>query len=201
MIKRNLLVIGLAVALSACGFQLRGTGTTKIALTDISLTARDAYGYTIKELTRSLEQSGVKVHAGAPYQLNLVNEAETQRATSYASTSRTSDYELTTKVDYQLIGHEKRVLLQDSAEVNGEITHDGSNLAGSQSATDQVRGEMRRQLVQNLMLRLQQMTPARLDELQAKADARAMAEQDAADEAKRIEDATPQQSPLEVPAK
>ena len=27
MIKRNLLVMGLAVLLSACGFQLRGTGT------------------------------------------------------------------------------------------------------------------------------------------------------------------------------
>lgn len=201
MIKRNLLVIGLAVALSACGFQLRGTGTTKIALTDISLTARDAYGYTVKELTRTLEQSGVKVHPGAAYQLDLVNESESQRTTSYTSSARSAEYELTTKVDYQLVGHEKRVLLNDSVEVNSTITHDGSNLAGSQSASDQVRSEMRRQLVQNLMLRLQQMTPQRLDELQQKADARAQAEQDAADEAKRIEDATPQQSPLEVPAK
>jgi len=32
MIKRNLLVMGLAVLLSACGFQLRGTGTTELAI-------------------------------------------------------------------------------------------------------------------------------------------------------------------------
>ena len=30
MIKRNLLVMGLAVLLSACGFQLRGTGTNEL---------------------------------------------------------------------------------------------------------------------------------------------------------------------------
>jgi len=32
MIKRNLLVMGLAVLLSACGFQLRGTGTNELSL-------------------------------------------------------------------------------------------------------------------------------------------------------------------------
>ena len=32
MIKRNLLVIGLAVMLSACGFQLRGTGTNELSI-------------------------------------------------------------------------------------------------------------------------------------------------------------------------
>ncbi len=201
MIKRNLLVIGLAVALSACGFQLRGTGSTKIALTDLSVTARDAYGQTVKELSRSLEQSGVKVHQGAAYGLYLANEEESQRTTSYTSSARSAEYELTTKVDFQITGHEKRVLLDDSVEVNSSITHDGSNLAGSQSASDQVRGEMRRQLVQSLLLRLQQMTPERLEELQVKADARAKAEQDALDAAKALEDATPQQSPIEVPSK
>lgn len=201
MIKRNLLVIGLAVVLSACGFQLRGTGTTKMALTDLNVTARDAYGETAKQLRTTLEQSGVNVHPGAAYVLDLANESESQRTTSYSGSARSAEYELTTKIDYQLIGHEKRVLLNDSVEVNSTVTHDGSNLMGSQSATDQVRGEMRRQIVQSLMLRLQQMTPQRLDELQQKADARAKAEQDALDAAKRIEDATPQQSPLEVPSK
>jgi LPS-assembly lipoprotein len=201
MIKRNLLVIGLAVVLSACGFQLRGTGTTKMALTDLNVTARDAYGETAKQLRTTLQQSGVNVHAGAAYVLDLANESESQRTTSYSGSARSAEYELTTKIDYQLIGHEKRVLLNDSVEVNSTVTHDGSNLMGSQSASDQVRGEMRRQIVQSLMLRLQQMTPQRLDELQQKADARAKAEQDALDAAKRIEDATPQQSPLEIPSK
>lgn len=50
------------------------------------------------------------------------------------------------------------------------------------------------------MVRLQQLTPARLDDLQRKADERAQAEARALQEAQRIQDETPQQSPLEIPA-
>ena len=42
MMKRNLVVIGLAVLLSACGFQLRGTGSAEFAVKEIDLQARYA---------------------------------------------------------------------------------------------------------------------------------------------------------------
>jgi LPS-assembly lipoprotein len=51
------------------------------------------------------------------------------------------------------------------------------------------------------MAQLQQLTPAQLDELQAKADAVAKAEADALEAAQRIRDETPQQSPIEIPSR
>ena len=69
--KRNLVVIGLAVLLSACGFQLRGTGSGEFAVKEIDLQARNAYSDTAKQLRQLLENSGVKVHNGAPYRLFL----------------------------------------------------------------------------------------------------------------------------------
>ena len=48
MIKRNLLVMGLAVLLSACGFQLRGTGTNQLTITELDVSARNAYGDTVR---------------------------------------------------------------------------------------------------------------------------------------------------------
>jgi len=48
-------------------------------------------------------------------------------------------------------------------------------------------------------VRLQQLTPAQLDELQQKADQRAQAEAAALEAARRQQAETPQQSPLEVP--
>ncbi|EGH27882.1 rare lipoprotein B, partial [Pseudomonas syringae pv. japonica str. M301072] len=54
MIKRNLLVMGLAVLFSACGFQLRGTGTTELAIKELDVSARNAYGETVTQLTRLL---------------------------------------------------------------------------------------------------------------------------------------------------
>lgn len=200
MIKRNLLVMGLAVLLSACGFQLRGTGTNELSLKELDLGARNQYGPTVMQLRRTLESSGVKVYAGAPYKLVLTNEQETQRAATYNGGSRSAEYELTIVLNYALEGQNDTPLLEDKLQVQKYYIHDGNNINGSDQEANQVREEMRRDLVQGMMARLQQLTPEHLDELQRKANERAEAEARALKEAQRIQDETPQQSPLEVPA-
>ena len=62
---------------------------------------------------------------------------------------------------------------------------------------------MRRDLVQNMMLRLQLLTPGQLDELQVKADERARAEAEALEAARRVRESqvAPQQSPIELPSR
>ena len=78
--------------------------------------------------------------------------------------------------------------------------HDSNNLTGSDQEASQVRDEMRREMVQKMVLRLQLITPAQLETLQMEAEARAKAEADALEAARRAQDETPQQSPLEIPA-
>jgi len=200
MIKRNLLVMGLAVLLSACGFQLRGTGTTELAIKELDVSARNAYGETVTDLRKVLENSGVKVYTGAPYKLVLVNEQETQRNLSYASAGRASDIELNTTLNFEIQGRESLPLLSDKIQVQKVVSHDGNNLVGSDSETIQVRKEMRRELVQRMVLRLQLITPTQLDELQQRADNKAKADADALKAAQEYENNTPKQSPIEVPA-
>jgi LPS-assembly lipoprotein len=201
MIKRNLLVMGLAVLLSACGFQLRGTGQTELAIKELDLSARNAYGATVTQLRQALESNGVNVHAGAPYKLILTNEAENERAASYAGGSgRSAEYELSTVLSYSITGHNDTNLLNDKLEVRKIYVHDGNNITGSQQEATETRVEMRRELVQNMLVRLQLLTPTQLDMLQQKADARAKAEADALEAARRAQDETPQQSPLQLPA-
>ena len=200
MIKRNLLVMGLAVMLSACGFQLRGTSTSELSLKELDLSARNAYGETVTQLRQVLESSGVNVHAGAPYKLVLTNEAETQRAATYAGGSgRSAEYELSTVLSYSIEGHNNTNLLNDKLEVRKIYVHDGNNITGSQQEATQTRQEMRRDLVQNMLVRLQLLTPSQLDQLQQDADARAKAQADAVEAARRAQDETPQQSPLQLP--
>ncbi|QBF28637.1 hypothetical protein EXN22_24220 [Pseudomonas tructae] len=199
MIKRNLLVMGLAVMLSACGFQLRGTGNSELAIKELDLSARNAYGDTVVQLRQALQSSGVKVHAGAPYKLVLTNEAETQRAATYAGSGRSAEYELTTVLSYSIEGHNDTNLLNDKLEVRKIYVHDGNNITGSDQEATQTRKEMRRDLVQNMLVRLQLLTPSQLDSLQQKADERAKAEADALEAARRAQDETPQQSPLQLP--
>ncbi|RRV06251.1 hypothetical protein EGJ27_16400 [Pseudomonas sp. v388] len=201
MIKRNLLVIGLAVMLSACGFQLRGTGTNELAIKELDVSARNAYGETVTQLTRTLNNSGVKVYTGAPYKLVLVSERENQRALTTSGSGRATEYQLTTTLKYEIRGDRDRLLAGDDVVVEKSYNHDGNNLTGSDQEAAQVRLEMRNDLVQRLIARLQQLTPSRLDQLQQQADAVAKAEQDALDAAQRVRDETPQQSPIEIPGR
>ncbi|MBD8270147.1 LPS-assembly lipoprotein LptE [Pseudomonas fluorescens] len=199
MIKRNLLVMGLAVLLSACGFQLRGTGTNELSLKELDVSARNAYGETVTQLRQSLENSGVHVYSGATYKLNLVDERETQRNISYASAGRASDIELATTVNFEIQGRDNLPLMGDKIQVQKVVSHDGNNLVGSDSETLQVRKEMRRDLIQRMMTRLQLLTPEKLAELQQNADNKAKADADALKAAQEYEDNTPKQSPVEVP--
>ncbi|MGE7958360.1 LPS assembly lipoprotein LptE [Pseudomonas sp. NPDC089530] len=199
MIKRNLLVMGLAVLLSACGFHLRGTGTTELAIKELDLNARDAYGDTVTQLRQVLQNSGVKVYAGAPYKLVLTREQESQRSLSYAGAGRSAEYEMTTALNYEILGQNNLSLLSDKLQVQKVYIHDGNNLVGSDQESLEVRKEMRRDLVQNMMLRLQLLTPAQLDKLQQTAKARAKAEAEALEAAQKAEAETPQQSPMQLP--
>ncbi|MFJ7283995.1 LPS assembly lipoprotein LptE [Pseudomonas sp. NPDC099000] len=199
MIKRNLLVMGLAVLLSACGFQLRGTGTNEIAIKELDLSARNAYGETVTQLRQVLQSSGVKVYTGAPYKLVLTDEQESQRILSYAGAGRTGEYQVSTVLSYDIRGAQGLPLLSDKLEVQKIFIHDGNNLVGSDQEANTARTESRRELVQRMMLRLSQLTPTQLDQLQQTADAKAKAEAQALEAAQKAEAETPRQSPIEIP--
>ncbi|OPA84834.1 hypothetical protein BFW88_24200 [Pseudomonas fluorescens] len=199
MIKRNLLVMGLAVLLSACGFQLRGTGTNELSLKELDVSARNAYGETVTQLRQALENSGVHVYNGATYKLYVADEQETQRNISYASAGRASDVELVTTINFDIQGRDHLPLMSDKIQVQKVVSHDGNNLVGSDSESLQVRKEMRRELIQRMLIRLQLLTPEKLAELQHIADNKAKADADALKAAQEYEDNTPKQSPVEVP--
>jgi LPS-assembly lipoprotein len=201
MIKRNLLVIGLALLLGACGFQLRGTGTNQLTIKEIDLSARNAYGEIVTQLRQTLEASGVRVHSGAPYKLILVDENESQRSLSYTGASGSAEYEMTAVLNYQIHGAQDLSLLDGKLQVQKIYVHDGNNLMGSDQEMEQVRKEMRNQLVQNMMVRLQLLTPTQLEQLQQTADNKAKADADALEAAQKIENETPRQSPIEIPSR
>ncbi|MDN6856154.1 LPS assembly lipoprotein LptE [Pseudomonas sp. CAN2814] len=198
-ILTSLALIGLASVLTACGFHLRGMGDTNFALKEIDLTARNAYGDTVKQLQQVLEGSGVKVVSRAPYHVILASENVTQRTVSYTSSARSAENQLTNTLDYEIRGSDNLLLMNGQVQVRKVYVQDENNLIGSDQEAEQIRNEMRRDLVQQMAMRLQIITPAQLDDLQAKAEAKAKAEADAAKAADEARKAEPQQSPIEFP--
>ena len=199
MIKRNLLVIGLATLLSACGFQLRGTGDVQFALKELDVSARNAYGETVNEVPDVLQNNGVKVYPGAQYRLVLGNEQENRRAASFTSSARTAEYELNKTLEYEIRGSKDLLLISDKLEAQSFYTQDGNNLIGGDQEAAQIRQEMNREMIQQLVQRLQQISPAQLDQLQQTAEAKAQAEADALEAARQQQAAQPQQSPIQLP--
>lgn len=199
MIKRNLLVMGLALLLSACGFQLRGTGDSELTIKELSVSARNAYGDTVKQLTQVLERSGVNVFPGAPYKLILTDEQQSQRASASRGSGGAAEYELKTVLKYEIRGDKNLLLLSGQVEIQKYYLHDTNNLTGGDQEAVQLRKEMGRDLVQQMVMRLQLLTPEQLEQLQQTADARAKAEADALEAARELEESTPQQSPLQIP--
>ncbi|MCP1626671.1 LPS-assembly lipoprotein LptE [Pseudomonas nitroreducens] len=198
-ILTSLALIGLASVLSACGFQLRGLGDTNFALKEIDVSARNAYGETVTQLKQLLEGSGVKVISRAPYHLILAREDVTQRSVSYTSSARSAENELTNTLDYEIRGTDNLLLLASQVQVRKVYVQDENNLIGSDQEAAQIREEMRRDLVRQMAMRLQMITPAQLNDLQAKAEAKAKAEADAMKAADEAAKSQPQQSPIEFP--
>jgi len=200
MIKRNLLVIGLAALLSACGFQLRGTGDSHFALTELNLSARNAYGETVKQVRSALQSSNIKVSSRAPFQLVLSNETSTQRTASFTGNARSAEVELTNTLSYEIRGANNLLLLQNQLEVQSVLAQDQNNIAGSGQEAAQLAQEMRRNLVRKLMQNLQLITPQQLEQLQQTAQAKAKAEAEALAAASKAERDRPQQSPIQIPS-
>jgi len=200
MIKRNLLVIGLAALLSACGFQLRGTGDSHFALTELNLSARNAYGETVKQVRRALQSSNIKVSSNAPFHLVLSNETSTQRTASFTGNARSAEVELTNTLSYEIRGANNLLLLQNQLEVQSVLSQDQNNIAGSGQEAAQLAQEMRRNLVRKLMQNLQLITPQQLEQLQQTAQAKAKAEAEALAAASKAERDRPQQSPIQIPS-
>lgn len=200
MIKRNLLLLGLSALISACGFQLRGTGEMQFALQELGLTARNAYGETVILTRQELESSGVKVTDNAPYTLALARENQTSRTVSFTSSAQGAEREITKTLDYAILGKNGQPLLSNSLEVQRSYITDSNNIAGANESQIQLSSEMTKAIVRQLLGRIQMITPEQLDALQAEADTNAKAAAEAAEAARKADEALQQEvAPIEIP--
>ncbi len=200
MLKRSIIVLGLAFLMTACGFHLRGTGTTQMALNELNFEARDALSPLGKMVKESLANNKVQVSSSAPFTLYVGPEETTQRTASFTAGTRSAEYTLTTAVSYELRSGKLPTLLQDRIEVQRTYAHNQNNVTGSGQEESLLREEMRRDLVMQLMMRLQAVTPTQLEALKEQAQRKAQAEADAREAAIRAQQFDePQQSPISLP--
>lgn len=200
MLKRTITVLSLAFLMTACGFHLRGTGTTQMALSELNFAARDALSPLGKQTKESLINNKVEVSRSAPFTLYIGPEENSKRTASFTAGTRSAEYTLTSAVTYELRSGKLPALLKDRVEVQRTYAHNQDNVTGSGQEEALLREEMRRDLVMQLMMRLQAVTSTQLQELKIQAERKEQAEADAREAAIRAQQANePQQSPIVFP--
>lgn len=199
MLKRTITVLSLAFLMSACGFHLRGTGTTQMALSELNFAARDALSPLGKQTQESLINNKVQISSSAPFTLYIGSEDLSRRTASFTAGTRSAEYTLTSAVNYELRSGRLPALVKDRVEVQRTYAYNQDNVTGSSQEEALLREEMRRELIAQLMLRLQAVNPAQLQELKAQAERKEQAEaeaREAAIRAKQFDE--PQQSPINL---
>ncbi len=200
MLKRSITVLGLAFLMTACGFHLRGTGSTQMALTELNFAARDALSPLSKDVKQSLINNKVTISSSAPFTLYLGLEEDSRRTASFTAGTRSAEYTLTTALNYELRSGNLPALIQDSVAVQRSYAYNQNNVTGSGQEEALLRQEMRRELVMQLMMRLQAITPTQLDSLKSQAERKERAAAEAREaeiRAQQFEE--PQQSPILIP--
>jgi LPS-assembly lipoprotein len=200
MLKRSITVLGLAFLMTACGFHLRGTGTTQMALNELNFAARDALSPLGKQVKESLINNKVNVSNSAPFTLYVGAEEHSQRTASYTAGTRSAEYTITSATTYELRSGNLPSLIRDRVEVQRTYAYNQNNVTGSGQEAALLREEMRRDLVMQLMMRLQAVTPAQLHDLKDQAERKVQADAQAREAAIRAQQFDePQQSPITLP--
>ena len=131
---------------------------------------------------------------------NTRPEVNPHGSASFTPGTRTAEYQLTSSVAYELRSGSLPALLQDRVEVQRSYAFNHNNVTGSGQEEMMLHDEMRRELVTQLMMRLQAITPEQLQGLKEQAERTAQAEaqaREAAIRARQLEQ--PQQSPIILP--
>ena len=167
-----LLLVAMTGLLSACGFHLRGSSDNgQFAVREMALSSPNAYGDMTRDVRRLLEDGGVRISNRAPWKLVLGEQKHSSRTASYKPNTRAAELELTSSLNFAIQSSDGVLLYSDTLEVQKTQVTDESNLAGSSREADLLRSEMRRELLQQLNMRLHHLTPEQLEAIASRARA------------------------------
>lgn len=142
--------------LSACGFALRGSASLPAALQTLQVVSVDANSDLMREVNRALRSSGVTVvDTAANYRLGLGRETGVERTLSVNSNARAGEYELELSVLFQLSQGGTTVLGPETIALSRVYLSDPENAVAKSEEAELIHQEMRRELAQQLIRRLQ----------------------------------------------
>jgi LPS-assembly lipoprotein len=151
-------VLALALALGACGFQLRGAVDLPPALEVAYLESKNLYSGVTPAIRVELLSAGAEITEDrdqATGVLNIIGERSERRVLSVGSSGRASEYELFEEVTFAVLDAQGQTLLpQQTVRITRDFVFDENQLLGKVSEAEQIRGQMRRTLARQILTRI-----------------------------------------------
>lgn len=153
------LTVALMLAVSACGFHLRGEVKLAPQLARIHIAGADLYDPLVRDLTRALTSAGSTVVADpseATAILDIVRNSASRRVLSVQTTGKVQEYELYQTLEFRV--HDPagvELLDMQRLELTRDYLFDANDVLGKAGEEETLRRDMRRDLVRLAMLRLE----------------------------------------------
>jgi len=153
------IVLSCILSVSACGWRLRGTLALPSNLNVLHVDAVDAHGDLITDLKRLLMANKITLTdkaSEAPFSVLIVQERSDRRTVSVSNNALVAEYELTMEVDYRITEQDKPdSVSMATASVVRSFDFDENDVIGKGEEEGLIQKEMRRDLVQQIVRRLQ----------------------------------------------
>lgn len=143
----------LALTLSACGYHLQGTvdlpdDMNKVYLQGASNQLRDYFTKTLRSSPARLVDSAGQ----AGLVINTLNEKLDRRMLSLSSTGKANEFELSYKLEYELLGPQGAVLARNQAiEIVREYYNDQEAIIAQANEEQIIVDEMYKQAVRSIL--------------------------------------------------
>ena len=159
-VYRLLILSCVSVILSSCGFSLRGSDVLSSKFQVIQLDMEQPNSEFSRLLRRSLEVADVSIEAVALTNsdspvLLVSNERIVSRPITVNPRARAAQYEMRLSINIALGNAERYLISPETLMVERIYFEDVANIAGTQEEVEIITAEMRRELVNQLMRRLE----------------------------------------------
>ena len=147
----------LLLALAACGFQLRQDIALPPAYERIQLETVDPFSALGQDLGNALVRAGATLVEGERSAvLRISADHVTSAPLTVGESGRVQEYALRHRVEVELLGPDGSVAMpRQIVELSRDYTFDSSEALGSPGEEEVVREELRREMVQAILRRLQ----------------------------------------------
>ncbi len=165
-ILKTFILSALLLALSSCGFSLRGSDVLSANFSELQLYSEQPNSELSRLLRRSLDGAAVDVTEVALGEadsnialLGIANEQLISRPVTINPRARAAQIELRLSVDMALMLGEQALSESETLFVERTYFQDVENISGNQEEAEIISAEMRRELINQMMRRVAAIGP------------------------------------------